>query len=200
VAARIDRSAGYFRAPPKDLDTTYRAYGGEICAALGWEPPWQMAHRFAADHRRDFEATHDRLFLRACELRAAHPALMATFPNHPESRLLNDSLGKRHFAARDTSFQFYIGPEDDVAVSEADAAASALEFRLGVTEYVDQLMYDVGPFNALTDPGGVADETATLVAAATAEQWARAIIPPSQIVFDDPGDGLTDCQAAPTQA
>jgi len=57
------------------------------------------------------------------------------------------------------------------------------EAELSLTRYVDQLMFENGPFDTSGDPERIAGEFARAEHDALTEYW-RGVLDPSEIVFD----------------
>jgi len=152
-----------------DVADEYVRFCGDICRRAGWEAPWQVSARLieAAD---DLLQPAETLFLRCFDVRTTCPGLPPYFPLHPESRKAVTYIGTPMVAARDSSFSFSLRANAAAGSrwnrfagrGDPDEAVMSLDAAAHLSDYIDQLMQDPGPFDGTrSDPHGIEDDFAT---------------------------------------
>jgi hypothetical protein len=133
--------------PFEDLEDEYKRFIGEICARLGWEPPWLQAARWCEAHPKRSNLYGVYQYLAACELRIERPLFfglpVAAFrQNTPEqwASLIN-RLPVPAVHANDSDRLFWFSSD------HAHPASIAQWFTLHESCILDQVMLSEGAFD-----------------------------------------------------
>lgn len=131
----------------ENLESDYRFFVGEVCARLGWEPPWLQANNWLEAHPKRSRFYGIFQFLAACELRIERP-LFFGLPIVPLGDHGDEQWASllRHLPipavhAKDSKRLFWFSPD------HAHPAAIAQWFTLQEACILDQVMLKDGPID-----------------------------------------------------